>query len=164
MNNALFLYLFDLSKNVFIGSTALFLSYPFTYGLIFLVILWAVFYSSRRMFNLSLLFLSIISSWFLAGILKDMFQYARPFITLHLVPLYREAGFSFPSQHAAVIASIATVMFLIHRKLAYLFVIFALLVGVSRVIIGVHYPSDIIAGFFVGIIVGLLFMKLFKKL
>lgn len=164
MNNTIFFYLYHLSSNVFISSTALFVSYPLTYGLLALVLIWAIFYSERRMFNFSLLFLSMISSWFVASALKSMLHVSRPFVTFNLLPLHHETGFSLPSNHAAIFASIATVMFIMNRKLAYLFTFFALLVGVSRIVIGVHYPSDIIAGFSVGIIVGLLFIKLFKKI
>jgi membrane-associated phospholipid phosphatase len=54
-------------------------------------------------------------------------------------------------------------MFFVDRRIGYLFSIVALLVGISRVASGVHFPIDILVGYIAGIIISLFFNYLFKK-
>lgn len=59
-------------------------------------------------------------------------------------------SFAFPSNHAANMGALATVLIWFHRRYWYGFVSFALLIGFSRIYTGVHYPADVLAGFIVG--------------
>lgn len=161
----LFNYFFSLSQYPIIAQVSLFLSYPFTYGTIFVLLIWAVFFSKRKMFNFSLLFLSGLSSWLISSILKNVMMISRPFIhNANIKPLLLETGFSFPSQHTALFASFAVVIFFINKKVGIVFIFLTILVGLSRVIIGVHYPIDIIGGIFVGLFTGVLLIKIFKNI
>ncbi|MEZ7599336.1 phosphatase PAP2 family protein [Streptococcus sp. 27098_8_69] len=106
--------------------------------------------------NLSLAGILIVS-------LKHLYQRPRPDI-LHLV---EEKGFSFPSGHSlAVTLLVGSLMIILgqrvkNRTLKYtlqiLLGIYLLSVLVSRVYLGVHYPSDVIASLCVGL--GVLFME-----
>jgi undecaprenyl-diphosphatase len=66
---------------------------------------------------------------------------------------------SFPSGHTAVLFSVAAYIYPINSKIALLTGIFGLLVGLSRVISGVHYVSDVLAGVVVGILAGSVIRK-----
>jgi undecaprenyl-diphosphatase len=59
--------------------------------------------------------------------------------------------FSFPSGHTAAAFVIATLIGHFFPALLILVYIWALLVGVSRIYLGVHYPTDILAGLMIGI-------------
>ena len=60
-------------------------------------------------------------------------------------------NFSFASNHAANGAAVFTCLFLFYRRRREFFIgSFVLMVGYSRVYLGVHYPLDIFAGFMVG--------------
>ncbi len=61
-------------------------------------------------------------------------------------------GYSFPSGHSASAAGMATTLALIFRKtwLRVLAVVLPLLVGISRFSLGVHYPTDVLAGWVLG--------------
>lgn len=96
-------------------------------------------------------------------LLKDWFQRQRPDCVPHLVSA---AYTSFPSGHAMMSAivylTIGAILARIERRKTvkiYLIAIFSLLslvIGLSRVYLGVHYPSDILAGWLAGVTWGTL--------
>ena len=103
----------------------------------------------------------------LAGILivtfKNIYQRPRPEI-LHLV---EEKGFSFPSGHSlAVTIMVGTLIVILSQRIKntvwrkivqILLSLYIVSVLVSRIYLGVHYPSDVIASLCVGL--GILFME-----
>jgi undecaprenyl-diphosphatase len=60
-------------------------------------------------------------------------------------------SFSFPSSHAVNMASTATWFSYQYRRYTWIFVTIAVLVGYSRIYVGVHYPSDVLGGAIIGV-------------
>lgn len=125
----------------------------FEFIVLFLVFI-AIFWRQRR--DSLFLMLCMAMEVILNFGLKLVFQRPRPSV-LHLV---EESGYSFPSGHAMTVTTfgILLLFFLWQSKLSKSMKILGsiflslliLLVSLSRVYLGVHYASDILAGFLLG--------------
>jgi undecaprenyl-diphosphatase len=97
------------------------------------------------------------AAWALANLAKVIANRPRPYEVVAGAVLRQPPalGTSFPSSHTAVTVAvvIALVPFL-PRVLAGVAIAYAVLVGWSRVYLGVHYPLDILGGAGIGIAVG----------
>jgi len=77
----------------------------------------------------------------------------RPYVALHdATRLIGEplTSKSLPSDHASMAFAIAASVTFLHPRLGVAFLAAAAVVAVGRVFVGVHYPSDVLAGMFVG--------------
>ncbi len=103
-----------------------------------------------------LVFVSALSAWVVTAILKEIIGSPRPFDALPDVRLlFPETGFGFPSGHATFFSALAASMYHYHRKLGIAFGFAALLIGLARIVGGVHFPFDILGGFILGPIVAI---------
>ena len=91
-------------------------------------------------------------------VLKRLILRPRPYLVVHglvcLVP--PESSTSFPSGHAASSFVCAYLLMRLFGKKGALAYIPASLIALSRVYVGVHYPSDVLAGIVLGTLVGAL--------
>jgi undecaprenyl-diphosphatase len=106
------------------------------------------------------LFVTLASSgaWFINGALKQLFQRPRPDVVPHLRDVMT---MSFPSGHALQSAVVyltlgALLMHIAERRVTKLYcmsvaMLATALVGASRVYLGVHYPTDVLAGWLIGL-------------
>ncbi len=79
--------------------------------------------------------------------------------------LHKTVTFSFFSGHAANSMASMTFLFFIlkkHYKYTLLIFLYPLIFAYSRIYLGVHFPSDILTGFLVGFVYGIIFYKLYK--
>ena len=97
---------------------------------------------------------------------KEIFQRARPCHLLEEIRVVNGCGgpFGFVSSHAANSFSIAFFISLLLRKYWWFVNLFswAVLIGFSRIYLGVHYPFDILGGMFWGLFVSLLTYYIYK--
>jgi len=92
-------------------------------------------------------------------ILKPLFGRLRPchpeyFIESGRYLIGMKTSFSFPSNHAMNMFTAATVLSYFYNKYSFYFFGFAVLIGFSRIYVGVHYPLDICGGAVFGMILG----------
>lgn len=91
-------------------------------------------------------------------LLKKLVERPRPFDIIEgLQPIVmRPKDFSFPSGHTGSSFAVATVFYRnLPKRFGVWMLLLAALMGVSRVYVGVHYPTDVLAGMLVGIAIGL---------
>jgi undecaprenyl-diphosphatase len=138
-------------------------------GVFFIILIGAVgLFAGKKYTKISsLIFLSSYAISIAAyRAVKLVIERPRPFEVLDNVRLLLgpRNGFSFPSGHATTSFCLATVIAMRYPKMRYPIFIAATLVALSRPYIGVHYPSDILAGSVLGILVGYFVTKTANKL
>lgn len=123
------------------------------------------------LFYLALIFTTFaLNDWFSTEI-KSVFERIRP---CHFGDYINVIGcsdsFSMPSNHASNAFAFATILiYLFRSERASLFIstcplIIAVLISISRVYLGVHYPSDVIVGALLGFTIAITTINLFKRL
>lgn len=88
----------------------------------------------------------------------------RPFLADPAIfGLISETSSSFPSGHAAFFFGLAAVVYRHNTKWGFWFFVGAGIIGLARIAAGVHYPSDVLAGALLGVALGLVVNRFFKK-
>lgn len=166
MNEKIFHYFNNLlGQSVLFDKVILFLSNDFGYFLIAFSFIFLIFFNdSKKVYEniglrnrqkikeIIILIGSTMLAWIFVLVVKKLFNNPRPFI-LHpdIQTLFIYGGEdSFPSGHAAFYGALAVSIFAYHRKAGVVFAVGAFLIGLSRVIAGVHFPFDVVMGFVFG--------------
>jgi len=107
------------------------------------------------------LVLGTLALWLVVELVKALVRRSRPFIRLTQARIvgYRVGGRSFPSGHTSQAFFMATLIaqhFHASAWLVSLLYAIALLVGITRMYVGAHYPRDVLAGIILGSAWGLL--------
>ena len=93
----------------------------------------------------------------IAKILRKKIKSKRPFEKMNITSLVKhKGGNSMPSNHSASAMVLAISLTYIIPQYAMFFIILAIITGVFRIIAGLHYPIDVLFGFFIGILIGVL--------
>jgi undecaprenyl-diphosphatase len=95
------------------------------------------------------------------SILKDLFERHRP---VYQTGIYiSTGGYSLPSAHATNTMAFAVFWASRFKPAAPYLYIFSLIIGFARVLSNFHFPGDVVAGWFVGFLVGTLFIFAMNK-
>ena len=95
---------------------------------------------------------AIAGSWTVAEGAKYLFNRTRPFLwDAEIAPLIKTpSSSSFPSGHSATAAAGALTLSVLYPPFAPLLELAGLLVVLSRIYLGVHFPFDVLAGVVIG--------------
>ena len=90
-------------------------------------------------------------------IIRKLINRKRPYEYMNIKPLVNhKLGQSFPSRHTLSAMIIALVTFSINSALGIIMIIIAVIIGICRILAGVHHISDVIAGVIYAIFIYLL--------
>ena len=146
-------------RNPIFDFLALFLSYLFSslVWLLFFVIDFIV-GLFKKIKRLLLLSYSIFINFVIVAGLKHLVMRQRPDYLLNL-PMAPHTVYSFPSGHTAMAFLFAVMVGSYYPKYKWWLIALAFIVGLSRIYIGAHYLSDVVAGALIGTGVGLFVLK-----
>ncbi len=109
----------------------------------------------RRTRRCGVLMLITLAAGFLLGdlLIKPLVARVRPCNVRPYIEMIvdRPTSYSFPSGHATAAFGAATAIFLNHKRWGIAALVFALIVGFSRLYLYVHYPTDVLCGMLLGI-------------
>jgi len=133
--------------------------------IVFLLFLYFSAYSKRKKLYIfcTTIISIIIACLGIREIIRFFYHRPRPFIAYQVYQLLSENKWSFPSGHSAFFFAMATAIYLHNKKWGVGFFIAAIIINISRIIAGVHYPSDILGGMIIGVVVAYTVLYLAKK-
>ena len=167
MNESIFFFFHNIAHRAsFFDNVIIFFGFWFPYIVVMLAGLFLLFHHDvfkspnpfvilyRKKKEILLSFFSGSLAWIIAKILKVIIAIPRPLdLFTGVQPILVESGHAFPSGHAAFFMALAVSLFFYHKKAGYLFIFFALLIGLARIVGGAHSPVDILGGFVLGFLV-----------
>jgi undecaprenyl-diphosphatase len=102
--------------------------------------------------------IAVVVAYLLNSVVKALVAEPRPCRVVpgvHTVlPCDGPTDYAFPSNHTVIVAAFAASVLLLNRRWGLYALVFALVMALTRVYVGAHYPHDVLAGFVVGLVVG----------
>ena len=125
------------------------------------------FFKRTRKFGMAVLFAVLVGTLLTNVIFKPMFDRPRPYVYYAENPLFMswyefagahvESDKSFPSGHTTAAFEIGVALFLVfNKKYSWVFPVFSVLVGLSRIYLMVHYVTDVLGGVVIGTFAGIM--------
>lgn len=114
-----------------------------------------------------LMLCAVGASWLFSFLIKILLNLPRPYLRfpqeVSQLFNYADGMRSFPSGHATLFMSLGVILYLYHKPAGTIFIILAFLISFARVISGVHFPIDIMAGWFIGAGISYCIYKIFNN-
>ena len=109
-------------------------------------------------------------------LIKNIFDRRRPYLDSDEVDLLRKIsksadandikaqGFSFPSGHSTIVTTLyGSIAYIYKKKIFWIItIVFSLMVGFSRIVVGAHFPTDVVVGWLLGLAI-INLMELMRK-
>lgn len=138
-----------------------------SYVILAIVFFCALLFIDKRRVAVELVFVTAISFVVLA-LLKHFFAIERPYVIDPSIVTYdADSSFALPSGHAMMSVIILGWVALRHPKSHFIIwgmPVLAILIGLSRIYLGVHYPSQVLAGWLFGMLLLYIFWIAVQKL
>lgn len=168
MNQLIFQYLNNLAgKSVCFDTVVIFIAQYLGYWLVAGLFVFLILGKDKRK-EIKMLIFSVLSIFLsrivITEIIRFFYYVPRPFINnvVHQL-IFNETSGSFPSGHATFFFALAMAIFFFHKKWSILFFAGAILIGIARIIAGVHWPIDILVGAIIGILSAVFIYRISHK-
>ncbi len=126
-------------------------------GFVIFIISLAILYFNKDKKRIPYLILAFLFYAVIVFFLKEFIARPRPY-TFGIYALIPDTNFSFPSGHTTAIFTALPFMKKF-KNIYYIYIIFAILIAFSRIYLGVHYLSDVIAGILLGLLISNFILK-----
>lgn len=158
IDRAIFFAINQLPHTILTDKTALFFSFVGGNAIIWIVLAAILFFREERKDHWFILPVALagLGSWLVSTVLlKPLFGRIRPYVFNAAILVDTSADtYSFPSSHATIAWAFALVLAREEPRWRWGLFALAALISLSRIYLGVHYPSDVIAGTMLGLCIG----------
>lgn len=159
MNLAIFNYFYSFAhRSAALDALFVFLASDLVWLVCIAVFFYLLKNGDKRMVfrDIAVVFGAALAGAVASTIFKNIFHTLRPFVELtNIQPLVPESGFAFPSGHTTDLMAVAAALWGNHKRASVFVGSAVLIVGFARIIVGVHWPVDILGGILLGSVVGL---------
>ena len=151
-------------RNLFFDFLSVFFGYLFsTIVLAIFSIVLLMYFFVKKYLKAGIIALAIAVTAVILKVLKELFLRPRPEYSLNL-PGLPYSAYSFPSGHTAAAFLLAVMLSRYYPRYKYVFWTMAFLTAFSRIYMGLHYLSDVVASIVIGICIAKLFIYKEKEL
>lgn len=132
-----------------------YLQYPLVVLFLVAVYFWHISKPEKKKLLWTALLSVVIARLGITELIRFLYHRPRPFLVYSDIhPLISKNEYSFPSGHAAFFFALATAIYFYNKRWGTWFFVASILISLSRVVAGIHYPSDILGGAIIGVAVG----------
>ena len=143
-------------KNKILDFIMFIVSFLGNLGLIWVFIdIYVFFFAKNKPLGIAIFISLIVNAIVVNAVLKPHFSRIRPYEKLKFdIKIKKPTDYSFPSGHTAASFAVVGSLYVFNSNLFIPSLILSLLMGFSRMYLGVHYFSDVFAGGLIGYIIG----------
>ena len=127
-------------------------------------------FKNKKLFiNITICIVAVLISDFItSSIMKPFFERLRPCHNNELIGIINIVSgcggkFGFASSHASSTFSFASIVYLLTKKEVKILFLWSVLIGYSRIYLGVHFFSDVLVGCIVGALTSYLLYRMIKR-
>ncbi len=150
LDNKLFLFIYTKTSNKTVKSifnTITKTSKPFF--IVAYILLLYIIYTTKSFDTFKICLFEPLLVLFLCKFLRKSIGRKRPYIIFKELNIQKKEDASFPSNHTASSFIISFMFFLLNPQIAFFMIFLAFIVSISRIIVGLHFPLDVLFGFLI---------------